>query len=369
MPSAIPKPARLVSLDVFRGITIAGMILVNNPGSGDIYGPLRHAEWNGCTATDLVFPFFLFIVGVAIAYSLSRRATDSNHRRALTRHIVRRTLIIFGLGMFLNGFPFTPMDSVRIPGVLQRIAVVYLIVSIIYLRTGLRGQAALAVFFIALYWALLKFVPVPGYGAGVLEREGNLVAYVDNLLMAGHLYKPAWDPEGIVSTIPAISTALMGVLAGRWLRSSVSPGGKILGLLAGGAVCAGAGMILDNRFPINKNLWSSSYVLLSGGLAAMFLGGCYWLVDVWRGQRVARVATLGFVVFGMNAIVSYVGSSAGYLLMNLEIKDDSIKSLLTGAYASLAGPPGGSALFALTYVLLWLGIMSIFYRKKIFIKI
>ncbi|MFH1538999.1 MAG: DUF5009 domain-containing protein, partial [bacterium] len=272
-------------------------------------------------------------------------------------------------GLLISGFPFFPLSSFRIPGVLQRIAVVYLCASFIYLRTGVRAQAALAVFFIALYWALLKFVPVPGYGAGVLEREGNLVAYVDNLLLRGHLYTPAWDPEGILSTIPAISTALMGMLAGHWLRSPARPGGKTLGLLLGGAACAGAGMILNNWFPINKNLWSSSYVLFSGGLAAAFLGACYYLVDVWRGRGLARVLTLPFVVFGMNAIVSYVGSSAGYLIMTPEINGVSIKSLLVGAYTSLAGPPGGSLLYALTYVLLWLGIMTIFYRKKIFIKI
>ncbi len=211
---------RIVSLDAFRGITIAGMILVNNPGSwSHVYAPLLHAKWHGWTPTDLVFPFFLFILGVAMTFSFARVGEMRAERKALYLKVLRRSLIIFGLGIFLNGFPYFNFAGIRIPGVLQRIAVVYFFASLITLNTSAKGQALWMSGLLLGYWALMKLVPVPGYGAGNLTVEGNLAAFVDNALLHGHIWKAAWDPEGLLSTIPAIATALSGVLTGHLIRS------------------------------------------------------------------------------------------------------------------------------------------------------
>ncbi|MBI4473935.1 MAG: DUF5009 domain-containing protein, partial [Acidobacteria bacterium] len=200
---------RLASLDVFRGITIAFMILVNNPGSWSyIYGPLKHADWHGWTMTDLVFPFFLFIVGASMTLSFAKRQAAGTGTTTLFVQVLRRSTIIFGLGLFMAGFPSFDFSTVRIPGVLQRIAVCYFFAGIIYLTTRLRGQILAAGILLASYWLLMMTVPVPGYGAGVLTVEGNLATYIDNLLLHGHIYRPAWDPEGILSTLPAIATVL-----------------------------------------------------------------------------------------------------------------------------------------------------------------
>jgi len=210
---------RLSSLDAFRGITIAGMILVNNPGSwSHVYPPLLHSEWNGWTPTDLIFPFFLFIVGVALTFSLEKQL-NVHDRRYVYLKIARRTLILFGLGLFLSGFPYYNLAKIRIPGVLQRIAVVYCIASVITLNTRVKGQAWTMAGLLLLYWGLMKLIPVPGHGAGDLSATGNLAAFVDNKLLHGHIWKETWDPEGVLSTIPAVATTLSGVLTGHWLRS------------------------------------------------------------------------------------------------------------------------------------------------------
>jgi predicted acyltransferase len=373
---APPKTERLLALDAFRGLTIAAMILVNNPGSwAYIYAPLGHAQWHGWTPTDLVFPFFLFIVGVAIPYSLGAKIERGESQKKLVSGIVRRSAILFALGLFLNAFPFSPLDAVlaiRIPGVLQRIAICFLCASLIFIKTKIRGQLIWAVALLAIYWVSMKVVAVPGYGAGVLTPEGSLEGYLDRLLLSGHIYKPTHDPEGILSTIPAIATALCGNLTGQWLKSPRSPEARTNGMLIAGIACLAVGKLMDLWFPINKNLWSSSYVVFTAGAALLFLGICYWLIDI-KGYRTWAKP---FLVFGSNAITVFVASGMLADLLNVikwngaDGQQTTLKNYLyENLFASWAGPMNGSLLFAIFYVLLWLAPMWLLYRRKIFIKV
>jgi predicted acyltransferase len=372
-PGARPQPERLVSLDVFRGITIASMILVNDPGSWDhVYPPLTHADWHGWTFTDLIFPCFLFIVGVALTFSLAERKARGEGQRQIYLRTVRRTFLLFTLGLFLTNFPYYTLATLRIPGVLQRIALCYLLAVLIFMTTEVWGQIGVTIALLILYWVLMMLVPVPGYGAGVLEKEGNLAAYVDSMLLHGHLFRETWDPEGLLSTIPAVATTLLGIGAGHWLKAERSKGEKTLGLLAAGGIGVLIGQGMNLWFPINKNLWTSSYVVFTGGMALLFLGGCYWLVD---GKRYGRLAT-PFVVFGVNPIAAYVLATLVAKLLDLYWvvgPDGTPTALKTDIYergfASWAGPTTGSLFFALTYVGIWLVPMTVLYHKRIFLKI
>jgi predicted acyltransferase len=368
------SPPRMLSLDVFRGLTIAGMILVNNAGNWNaVYGPLKHADWHGWTMTDLVFPFFLFIVGVSLTLSFAKRIARGDTRAALFGQVIRRSLIIFLLGLLLAGFPYFDFSKIRIPGVLQRIAICYLCAAVIYLTTRLRAQIAWALGLLAIYWLLMVAVPVPGYGAGVLTPEGSFEAYIDSMLLSGHTYQARpWDPEGTVSTLPAIATALFGVLTGHWLRAAQSAGMRTLGLLGGGAVGVAVGLLMDIWLPINKNIWTSSYCVFTAGMALLFLGACYWIVDVqgWKWW------TKPFVVFGSNAITVYVLSGlVGKSMIVFKTLDATGKEVLIKNYlyetwfAPLASPINASLIWAICYVLIWLGIMWIFYWRKIFLKV
>lgn len=364
---------RMVSLDVFRGLTIAGMILVNNPGTWSaIHSPLAHAEWHGLTPTDLVFPFFLFIVGVSITLALGRRAESGGSQRDLYLKIVRRTLIIFALGLVLAGFPRYELSTIRIPGVLQRIAGCYLIASVIFLNTRWRTQALIGAVLLLVYWALMILIPAPGFVAGDLSMEGNLAAYVDRTLLGRHTWKPLYDPEGILSTIPAIVTTLAGVLTGQWLRSRRSELEKVAGMFVVGAALMVVGWAWGFWFPINKALWTSSYVLLTAGLALQFLAFCFWLVDI---KGIRRWAT-PFLVLGSNALIIYFLAelfSHIISLVSFTRADGSAVDLKTliyeNAFASWASPVNASVLFAICVVLLWLGVAALLYRKRIFIKV
>jgi predicted acyltransferase len=363
---------RVAALDVFRGITISGMILVNNPGTwGAIHAPLEHAEWHGWTPTDLVFPFFLFIVGVSITLALGRRVAGGGARRDLYLKIIRRAVIIFALGLLLAGFPRYDLSTLRLPGVLQRIAVCYLIAAVIFLNTKWRAQALIAAALLLAYWALMTLVPVPFFGAGDLSMEGNLAAYVDRTLLGRHTWKPLYDPEGILSTIPAIATTLSGVLAGHWLRSRRSELEKVAGMFVVGAVAVVSGWAWGLRFPVNKALWTSSYVLLTTGLALQLLAACFWLIDI-KGRR--RWAT-PFFIFGTNALAVYFLSELFSHLISLPAFARpggalDLKTLIyENAFASWASPINASLMFALCVVLLWLGVAGILYRKRIFIKV
>lgn len=363
-----PSSGRLVSLDVFRGLTVAGMILVNN-GTGATYAPLKHAQWDGWTPTDLVFPFFLFIVGVSITFALSKRLDDPEGRRSAIFKIFRRSLVIFGLGLFLNKFPFFRdswkevqdldtwkqiVSTIRIPGVLQRIALCYLAASLIFLNTRIKGQVLALVGLLVGYWLLMARVPVPEFGAGDLARGHDLASYLDRLLLKGHLYKTDYDPEGLLSTLPSIATTLLGVLVGHWLRSGRLPDEIDSGLFVAGTASVVLGLAWNGVFPINKALWTGSFVMLTGGLGMIGLAICYWLVDL-RGYR---RWTYPFRVFGSNAIVAYTLASIGARLLNMpfvtraEGNPISVHQLLYHDYFLAAlSPENASLAYAATFVL------------------
>lgn len=361
------------------------MILVNNPGSwGNIYAPLEHAEWNGCTPTDLVFPFFLFIVGVAIVYAMGSKKLDiASHNKTILRAL-KRGLTLFGLGLFLAFFPrnFATFDfveslkTIRIFGVLQRIGVVFFISSVIFLKFSEKGIFRTLVIVLFAYWALMLFVPVPGLGYANLEKETNLAAWLDRtILTEAHLWKSAktWDPEGILSTLPAIGTGLFGVLVGIYLRKKeVEPGTKISWLFSVGVLAVAAGLLWDLEFPINKSLWTSSYVLYSGGLATIGLALCYWLIDVNRYNRFTKP----FVIYGVNAItVFFVAGLAPRLINMIKIvqPDGEKMGALTAFYQKFFvpyfSPINASLAYAIFIVLFFYVILWVMYKKNIIIKV
>ena len=314
--SASPQAGRLTSLDVFRGITIAGMILANN-GGGSSYAPFHHAAWDGWTPTDMIFPSFLFIVGVSITFALSKRLDDAADRGALIFKILRRSFIIFALGIFLTGFPnYTDggmWARIRIPGVLQRIALCYLATSLLFLVTRVRGQNIATVVLLAGYTALMRYVPVPEFGPGDWERGHDLGSYLDRLLLPGHIYKQDYDPEGLLSTLPSIATTLIGILAGHWLRSGRDRSASCAGLFVAGTFLIVAGASWDAWVPINKALWSGSFVLLAAGWSSLGLATCYWLIDVVGSRRWAGP----FRVLGVNPITAYTLAALGARLLNM----------------------------------------------------
>lgn len=374
---------RLLSLDVFRGATVAAMILVNNPGDwGNIYAPLEHASWNGCTPTDLIFPFFLFIVGVSITYAMSsKKAEPQTHSKTILKAL-KRAAILFGLGLFLSLYPkvFTDpiaaLSTVRIPGVLQRIAVVFLISSIIFLKNSEKQIMRIAGGILILYWIIMTFIPVPGTGYPNLEKETNMGAWIDrSILTEAHLWKSAktWDPEGILSTLPAIASGLIGVLVGAFLRrKNVDEGYKVSWLFSTGLMLFVGGMAWGLQFPVNKSLWTSSFVLYTGGLATMILAFCYWMIDVNKRQRY----TLPFVVYGKNAITVFFLSGLLPRTMNMfkvTNADGSSSGLQSWLYNNIFSPNfspiNASLAWAIAQICFWFIILYIMYRKHIFIKV
>ena len=361
---------RLVSLDVFRGITIAGMVLVNNPGTWEhIYWPLEHATWSGWTPTDLVFPFFVFIVGVSIPLAFAKRMESGGGTRDLYLKIIKRTLIIFAIGLFLNGLPYFGLAEYRIPGVLQRLAVCYFFASIIFLNTRVRTQIGIALGLLIFYWLLVKLVPAPGFAAGDLTKEGSLPSYVDRVVFGKHVWAQAkvYDPEGLLSTIPAISTCLIGVLTGTWLRTEKTRYEKAAGMFVVGAVCVAVGWAWNSFFVINKALWTSSYVLFTGGLALQFLSICYWLIDIKGYRRWAKP----FEVFGLNAIALYVVADVLAMLLGvIKVGGEPLGGwIFTHLFASWASPINASLAMAICFVLVCLALMWILYNRKIFLKV
>ncbi|MBK9707339.1 MAG: DUF5009 domain-containing protein [Acidobacteria bacterium] len=367
---------RLTSLDVFRGLTIAAMVLVNNAGDwNNVYWPLEHASWHGWTPTDLVFPFFVFIVGIAIPLAFQRRVDQGGSQHDLYVKIIRRSLLIFFISLIvLHGFPYTleKFRTIRIPGVLQRIAICYFFASIIFLKFRIRGQAMITAILLLGYWLVMKTVPAPGYQPGDLSMEGSLASWIDRTLLPGHIYKPFYDPEGILSTIPAIATCLSGVITGQWLMTKREPLDKAAGMFAAGALCAIVGWCWNLAFPINKALWTSSYVVFTTGMALQLLALCFWAIDIKGYKRWAKP----FVIFGVNALALYVLSGLmtrilGFIEMpRLDGSTGDLKSFIyERIFATWLSPINASLAFALAYVLLWLGLMTILYRRKIFIKV
>jgi len=374
----------LISLDAFRGATIAAMLLVNNPGSwGDVYVPLRHAAWHGWTPTDLVFPFFLWIVGVAITFALAQRVAAGADHHQLMAHVWRRAGIIFLLGLLLNAFPFGLLSAhhfsfatLRVPGVLQRIALCYLAASAIFLRSTWRGQVAWTGGLLVVYSLLLLLVPVPGYGAGQLNASGSLPWWIDSHLLAGHTWTgapaPGFDPEGLLSTLPAIATTLLGVLAGQILRTGVTDSVKALRLGGFGVTLLISGLGLVPWMPINKNLWTSSFTLFTAGAAAMIFAGFYWLIEVRRYRRWATP----LIIYGSNAIVIFVLAGLLGRLLGVIQWGGPAGAVVTlkgwiyaTAFAPYATPVNASLLFAVAFVLLHLLIAGLLWRRQWFVRI
>jgi predicted acyltransferase len=362
---------------VFRGITIAGMVLVNNQGDwGHVYPMLEHAPWNGFTPTDAVFPFFLFIVGVTTTFSLSKRKERGDSNGKLFLQILKRSVLLILLGMIKDNYPFFDFGAFQIPGVLQRIGFVYFFSGVIFLFASPRLQAGLCFFFLFFYWALMSLVPVPGIGAPNLEPATNLGAYIDRLLLGGHLSVKTrvWDAAGVFSSIPAISSVLFGVLTGHWLRSGNDPQVKIIRMFVWGNIAIILGLIWDLWFPINKNLWTSSYVVYSTGLALNFFAICYWLVDI----NEITWWTKPFVVYGVNALfVYFISGIFGRTIKNLifltnaegirlNLKDFAFQSYIRPWFDS---PYNASVAWATVMVLFWLGILWILYRRRIFVRV
>ena len=381
------KPERLVSLDAFRGFTIAGMILVNNPGSwGNIYPQLAHAAWNGWTFTDFIFPFFLWIVGVSMTFSFAVRKTKGDDNTKLLLGVLRRSAIMFGLGLFLTGFPFgllwghhLDLSTIRIPGVLQRIAICYLMSSIIYLNTSMRGVIISIGALFVTYWLFMFYYPVPEIGAGVFEKGKNFAAYIDSMFLSGHMWSATktWDPEGLFSTLPAIATSLIGAITGDYLRQSPQEKTeKSVWMFVFGSGFLLSGAILDMWMPINKSLWTVSYTLFMAGWALCIFGIFYFLI-VAKG---IKKWAYPFIVYGMNAIFVFVlsgvaGRAMGLWKFNVMLSDGtfrdvSIKTIITqNLFEPYFSPLNASLLHAVAWVSVMYLVVWVMYKKKWFVKI
>ena len=373
---AIVKAPRLLSLDFFRGFTVASMILVNNPGSwAHIYAPLEHSVWNGCTPTDLVFPFFLFMVGVSIVYAMESRKAIPQLHAALLLSVLRRSLTIILLGMCLSLIWKFDLAHLRIPGVLFRIGVVFGISALIYLKTSARAQLYIAVVLLLGYYILMCFVPVPGFGPANLEPATNLGAWLDRLIFTeNHLWKfsKTWDPEGLLGTLPAIGTSLIGILTATWLKKGNLKTVKDLGTIAGtGTVLVVLALIWNLFFPINKSLWTSSFVLLTGGLGIIILSLSYWIIDVKKHQ----LLIWPFVAFGRNAITAFVLS--GMLPRLLSFIPFTSKGEKTNIWAYVnheifvpnLSANNASLISAVTVVLLIFIPIWWMYKKNVIVKV
>jgi predicted acyltransferase len=362
---------RLSSLDAFRGLAVAAMILVGHPGTGSYVFPLlRPAAWHGWTPADLVAPLFLFIVGVSLAFSLSRRREEWGPGRAVWVKVVERSVVLFGLGLFLQLFPLFRWGGLRLPGVLQRVAVCYFLGSLIYLRAGLKERLGLVAAIVVGYWLALKLIPVPGHGAGGLDPAGNLPAYVDVKLLAGHLRDKAFDPAGILSSLSAVATTLTGTLVGDLLRSTRTLSAKFRVMFVTGVVLTPLGVLLHRWLPINGKLWTSSYVIFSAGAALLLLSLCFFLIEVVA----LRAWAFPFLVFGRNAILAYVGLGMMARLIRMIFVTRAgervdLQEFVTGRLlAPWAGPFLGSLLWAVVLLIVWFLIILPLHRKRIFLK-
>jgi predicted acyltransferase len=359
---------RLTSLDALRGFTIAAMILVNYPGSEDhVYFTLRHTEWNGLSFTDQVAPYFLYFVGVSITLAYSKRLAAGERRSHLYRKILWRVLKIYAVGMFLNLMPEFDFHQVRWTGTLQRIAVVFGICAVIYLNMNWKQQAWLAAILLVAYWLALTCIPTPGAGRPMLEPGVNLVAWFDSRFLPGKMWRGTWDPESILSTVTSLTSCLTGMLAGRLMLTDRPPAEKANWLMTAGTFLAVAGWAWGLIFPVNENLWTSSFVLVTSGFASLLFGAFYFLVDIKGKTR----GTMPGIVFGANAIAIYFLADVWALIFYIarfggQSLNDRWMTALTNAGAN---PDLASFLYALIFV----GINFIpawwLYKKKIFIKL
>ena len=397
---------RLLSLDVFRGLTVAGMLLVNDPGTWSaIYPPLRHADWHGWTPTDLIFPFFLFIVGITTQLSMSARRARGDDEAALRRQILRRAGLIFLIGFLINGFPFFTWGAVpgnpdpgfldrvvdrlhtwRIMGVLQRIALAYLVSALIATRARVRTQIIVTIALLFGYWFVMTVLPVPGTngtpGALLLDQPGaTMAAYWDRVFLdwrrfglGNHLWvgSVTWDPEGVLSTSGAIGTALLGNMTGRWIGQPKPLLERLAGMFGAGALGMMFGLMWHWSFPINKGLWTGSYVLFTAGMAAVALATIMWLVDVheWRWW------TKPFVIYGTNPMIAFAGSGVmarliySILKVDMDGRSVSLQSwIYQKGFASWLAPMNASLAFALAFVGFWFLVLWALYRRKVFFKV
>ena len=397
---------RLLSLDVFRGITVAGMLLVNDPGTWSaIYPPLEHAAWNGWTPTDLVFPFFLFIVGITTHLSLSARRARGADESDVRHQILRRGALIFLLGFLLNGFPFFTWGDVsgvadpsflqrvvdrlyhwRIMGVLQRIGLAYMCAALLTQRASIKRIVTMAGVLLLGYWIAMTALPVPGSGGTlggmVLDvPSGTMAAYWDRFFLdwsrfglGNHIWSGSvtFDPEGLFSTIPAICTVMLGVLAGRWIGTTRRIEERLNGLFAAGCLAMMFGMIWNWGFPINKSIWTSSYVVFTAGLAAVSIATIMWLVDVHGVRRWTNF----FVIYGTNPLIAFMGSGLVarliYSVIFVHYNDQRVpleSAIYQSLFASWLTPVNASLAFALCFVGVWFCILLELHRRKIFLKV
>ena len=387
LPFALAPQKRLLSLDVLRGLTIAFMIMVNNSGAG-AWAQMHHAAWNGLTATDLVFPTFLFVVGVSIVFSTEARLRRGESRTKLAWHAVRRAVILFAIGVFSNGFPHFHLQHLRIYGVLQRIAVCYLIVALLYLwDRRIWTKVALLVCLLIGYYVLVRWVPVPGAGVPgrdvtFLDKDQNIVAWLDRQLMPGHLYEDspshnARDPEGLLSDIPAIGTTLLGLLVGLWLSGWLPTRVKALGLLGGAAACLAMGYLWAFWFPLNKKMWTSSYVLVAAGFSLLVFAILYWAMERrgWGRNGLSKALAWPWLVFGSNAIVAYMISE----LLGTAIeffrftsgghRTDALSYIYEHVFSPIGDPGWRAFAYSVSYTALCLLPVWALYRRKIFVKV
>lgn len=356
------KSARLLSLDVFRGMTIALMIIVNSPGYSPAYSWLDHAPWHGCTFADLVFPFFVLIMGISLVLTLSKSLARGECVRVLMLNVIKRSALLFLTGLLLNAFPshFFDLDTLRVFGVLQRIALCYFFAAFLFLTTGLWAQAAIATFLLVFYWLIMTHLSVPGYGVNNLSVEGNLATYIDQLLIApNHLYQSTFDPEGLLSTLPAIATALLGNLLGMWLIASCKPQETLKRLGLTGIALALGGWLWGLSFPINKALWTSSYVLWTGGLAFLGFAFCFWTIEIKGWKKWCKP----FEIFGLNAMsafilhVLFLKIQAMIHIYHADGQWVNLRVFITESLFGWASPINASLLYAFSYVLFWLVVI------------
>lgn len=383
--TASPAGQRLASLDAFRGLAIAGMVLVNNPGDwGALYPPLAHAAWHGWTFTDTIFPFFLFIVGVSMTLSMGRRAAAGAGRPALLGSMARRCAVIFGVGLLLNLVPHFDLATVRVPGVLQRIALCSLLAAPLVLACRSRGLLLAIVLLFAAYSLPMLALPVPDahgvVAAGVLEPGRDAGAWLDRLLLGGHLWAAArtWDPEGLLSTLPAVGTLLFGALAGRWLATPRPALEHTVWLLLAGLALLGLDTLMGGLFmPLNKNLWTPSYAVFMAGWALLVLGACHALLDAVPQPAVrawaARLAQ-PLVIYGLNALFIFALSGLiGRLLVTTRVaahgQDQTLKAALYAPVQALGlSPVNSSLLWALVFNALMFAVAWLMWRRRWFIK-
>jgi predicted acyltransferase len=365
------RSGRLISLDAFRGITIAAMILVNFPGNGDsVYAPLNHTHWNGITPTDLIAPFFLFIVGVSIVFAYTKRLDAGNSPSKMYSKLIGRSIKIFAVGMFLNIlglFPDFNFADIRYTGTLHRIAIVFLVCGFIFLKTNWKTQAVIGAVILVAYWLAMNCIPTPGYGRVMLERDINLAQWIDNKFMPGRLYQGVWDPEGILSTFPSIVTGITGMLAGTLLLKMKSQEYKVIWLFLLGFISTIVGVIWNWIFPLNENIWTSSFVLFTSGLASMTLAASIFVVDILNYRKGAQFG----VIYGSNAISIYVlADILAIFFYGIKLGGSSLNDHFFTFFTLIGLAP---KFVSMIYALMYVGILFIpawyMYNKKIFIKL